>query len=73
MTKFFPQNHNPTYSNPLTSYRENYQFEIMRLDKDVTAFSDRKPRRDSKFAGHNYVVWDLRRNEQVYSASKLNR
>ncbi len=66
MTRFFRQNHNPTYSNPLTAEREFYRYEIMDLEKNLTAFSARKPRRDSKFAGHNYVVWDLRRNEQVY-------
>lgn len=66
MTRFFKQNFNPTYSNFLTAEREHYRYEIMDLENDLTAFTDHKPRRDSKFAGHNYMVWDLERGEKVY-------
>lgn len=65
MTKFFQINFKVGYSNPLTSYRESYKYEIMDVERNLCAFSDRRPRRDSKFAGFQFVVWDLERNEKV--------
>lgn len=63
MTKFFPVKPNST----LTSYRENYKYEIMNIETNLTAFTNRKPRKDSKFAddSSDFVVWDLKANERV--------
>ena len=60
--RFQKNNDNPTYSNPLTIVRENRRFETCRLEDGQVAFSDRKPRKDSKFWNHNYIVWDLVEN-----------
>lgn len=66
MTRFFKTDFKAGYSNPLNSYREAYKYEIMSVGNNLSAFSDRRPRRDSKYASYKFVVWDLARNEQVY-------
>ena len=60
--RFQKNNDNPTYSNPLTIVRENRRFETCRLDDGCVAFSNKKPRKDSKYWNLNYIVWDLVEN-----------
>ena len=60
--RFQKDNDNPTYANPLTIVRENRRFETCRLNDGQVAFSDRKPRKGSKYWTDNYIVWDLVEN-----------
>lgn len=60
--RFQKNNHNPTYSNPLTLLRENSRYEIIDLENDTVSFRLRLPRSDSKYWKFEYMVWDLERN-----------
>lgn len=60
--KFYKNNTNPTHSNPLTLMRENYKYEVVDMVNNKVAFSNRMPRKDSKFFNFNFLIWNLKEN-----------
>ena len=60
--QFYKNNTNPTHSNPLTLMRENYKYEVVDMVNDKVAFSNRMPRKDSKFFNSNFLIWNLKEN-----------
>ena len=79
--KFYKNNTNPTYSNPLTLMRENYKYEVVDMVNDKVAFTNRMPRKNSNFLIWNLLIWNLKENtvahgvtlpkELVFAAFKL--
>ncbi len=56
----------------LAIYRRNYKYEISSLNYGEgipVYFTDRKPRKDSKYFSHRYLIWDLKANCQVFNWS----
>lgn len=53
--------------NSIKSRDESARFCIMEVDSNRMRWTDRKPRRDSKYWGFGFVVWD---NENNCKASK---
>ena len=60
--QFYKNNTDPTYSNPLTLMRENHKYEVVDLVNNKVAFSNRMPRKDSKFFNFNFLIWNLKEN-----------
>ena len=60
--QFYKNNTDPTRSNPLTLMRENYKYEVVDLLNNKVAFSNRMPRKDSKFFNFNFLIWNLKEN-----------
>lgn len=60
--QFYKNNNSPTRSNPLTLMRENYKYEVVDLVNNKVAFSNRMPRKDSKFFNSNFLIWNLKEN-----------
>ena len=44
---------------------ELHKYQVIRLSDSKSAFVNRMPRRDSKYRGHDYIIWDLRDNRQI--------
>lgn len=65
---FRNNNNNQTYSNPLTIIRENARYEVFRADDNKVAFTNKKPRKDSKYWQYpDYLVWDLKDKSRIYT------
>ena len=60
--KFYKNNTNPTYSNPLTLMRENNKYEVVDMVNNKVAFTNRMPRKDSNFFNFNFLIWNLKEN-----------
>lgn len=63
--KFVQNNSNVTYANPLTLQREQFHFEIHRFSDKKVAFTNRRPRKGSKFWSLDFLVWNLKENCQA--------
>ena len=59
------QNSDCSWGNEQVLYRDNYKYEIIDVNKPKSAFSNRCPRKDSKYATYHYLVWNLRENHRV--------
>lgn len=65
MNFIYKYSSNPTYSNPLTIWRENNRYEVLRRSDNKVAFTNRKPRKDWRgWQSGDYFVWDLENKEQ---------
>jgi hypothetical protein len=42
--------------------REYYKYEVVDLVNNKVAFSNRMPRKDSKFFNFNFLIWNLKEN-----------
>lgn len=44
---------------------ELHKYSVTRFSDGKVAFTDRRPRRDSKYYNYNYLIWDLKENCQI--------
>ena len=65
MTRFIKQNLNPSWGNEQTLTRETSKYETVNLENNKCAFSNRRPRKDSKYASYPYMVCSLEENYEV--------
>lgn len=57
--KIYPKN--DVYSET-TILEENNNYSVYRLSDRAESFVNRCPRKDSKYWGYKYVIWDIRNN-----------
>ena len=66
MTRFISHSTTTTHDMPDNSARQReeiYRFQIIRLSDNKSAFSNRRPRKGSKFWDDSkFLVWDLQDN-----------
>lgn len=66
--QFYKNNTDPTYSNPLTIMRDYYKYEVVDMVNNKVAFTNRMPRKDSKFFNFNFLIWNLKENAVAHGA-----
>lgn len=65
MTKFIKWPHVSGVDYQRAQIEESHRYHIVNINNNKEAYSNRKPRRDSKFFSFNFMVWDSERNCQV--------
>lgn len=65
MTEFMKQNSDLSWGRDHVLCHENYMYEIVDIENFKSAFCNRCPRKNSKYATCDYLVRNLKENRRV--------